>query len=423
MKVLLLSMSDLEGGAARAAYRLHQGLQQQNLDSRLLVQKKLGDDPGVMGPTSNFRKGLALTRPLLDTLPLKFYGDREKTTFSPGWLPDRLLPKVAAVHPDLINLHWLGYGLLRIETLARLRQPLVWTLHDMWAFTGGCHYNGGCDRYQQHCGSCPQLGSRGDWDLSRWVWKRKASVWKQLRLVAVSPSQWLADSARGSSLLKDHRVEVIPNGIDLEKYKPLDRAVARKILNLPIDRHLILFGAVLATGDRRKGFHLLQPALHQLRQAGWGERAELVIFGATKPENPPDLGLRTHYLGRLNDDISLALAYAAADVFVAPSTQDNLPNTVLEAIACGTPCVAFNIGGMGDLIRHQHNGYLAQPFDIGDLANGIAWILADPQRHQHLSLAARTIAAQHFSLEIQAKRYLVLFEEILSNPVTSTAAC
>ncbi|MGH7998956.1 MAG: glycosyltransferase, partial [Brasilonema sp.] len=190
--------------------------------------------------------------------------------------------------------------------------------------------------------------------------------------------------------------------------------VARGLLRLPLDKKLILFGSLKATTDKRKGFYLLQPALQNLSQAGWGDKLEVMILGAAQPENPPDIGFKTHYLGTLNDDLSLAIAYSAADTFVLPSTQDNLPNMIMEAIACGTPCVAFNIGGMPDLIEHQKNGYLVQSFDITDLVRGIIWVLENYERSQHLSHRAREKAEQEFSLEIMAKRYWNLFSKILN---------
>ena len=171
-----------------------------------------------------------------------------------------------------------------------------------------------------------------------------------------------------------------------------------------------------ATSDRRKGFHLLLPAIKKLSQWEiWQHKLELVVFGASEPVNPPDFGLKTHYLGRLNDDISLALVYAAADIFVAPSLEDNLPNTVMEALACGTPSVAFKIGGMPDMIEHQQNGYLAQPFDVEELAKGISWVLEDEKRYQKLCDRTRDKIEQEFTLEIQASKYLKLYNDILES--------
>ncbi|MCL1469350.1 glycosyltransferase family 4 protein [Argonema antarcticum] len=412
MKPLLLCKSDIQGGACRSAYRLHQGLQTIGVPSQMLVQDKVSDNSGVIGAKSPIIQKLANFRESLDFLPLKFYKQRQNTTFWPALVPDTIGSKVAKVNPDVVNLHWICRGYLQLETIAKFNKPLVWTLHDMWAFTGGCHYSEDCDRYTQSCGNCPQLQSNNKWDLSSWIWQRKSKSWQRLNLTVVTPSQWLAKCAKASSLFKDIRIEVIPYGLDLQRYKPVDKETARELLNLPQDKQLILFGS-MKTSDRRKGFHLLEPALQQLSKSGWHDRAELVVFGSSGPSSATDLGFRSHYLGRLGDDIALALVYSAADVFIAPSIQDNLPNTVLEALACGTPCVAFNIGGMPDAIEHQQNGYLAQPYKIEDLAQGIDWVLENKERHQKLSSSARQKAEQEYPLELQAQRYLSIFTEIL----------
>lgn len=414
MNVLLLNTSDITGGAARAAYRLHQGLQGIGVSSQILVQEQSSDDRAVISPKTRIAQGTSRMRVAVDALPLKFYRKRDATTFSLQWLPDGNASIIERLNPDLINLHWLGEAFVQVETIAKFNRPLVWSLHDMWTFTGGCHYSHDCTRYTASCGECPQLNSNNNWDLSRWVWQRKAKAWTNLNLTVVALSSWLAKCASSSSLLKNLRVEVIPNGLNTQKYKPIARQIARELLNLPQDKCLVLFGSLGATSDKRKGFHLLQPALQDLSQSGWQDRLELVIFGASQPENAPNLGFKAHYLGTLSDDLSLALIYSAADVFVLPSTEENLANTVMEAIACGTPCVTFNIGGMPDLIEHQKNGYLAQPYEIGDLAQGIAWILESEERHQKLSHRAREKTEQEFTMEIQARRYSSLFTEILN---------
>lgn len=415
MKILLLSTYDLQGGAARAAYRLHKGLQNIGVASQMLVQTKHSDDETVIAPLTKTDKGIAKLKPTLDALPLQFYRQRDRAHYSLQWFPDAIAPIVAKTAPDVINLHWSNDGYIKIETISNLKNPIVWTLHDMWAFTGGCHYSQDCDHYTKSCGACPQLHSHSNWDLSHWIWRRKARAWKDLNLAIVTPSEWLAKCAESSSLFQDCRIEVIPNGLDIDRYKPISRQVARDLLNLPQDKQLILFGALGATSDQRKGFHLLQPALKILGESGRRENLEMVVFGTSQPSEPLNLGLRTHYLGKLSDDISLALVYAAADVFVAPSTQDNLPNTVMEALACGTPCVAFKVGGMPDMIEHQKNGYLAQTFDSADLAMGIVWVLEDSDRHQRLSNNARKKAEQEFSLELQARRYSALLNQVLNH--------
>jgi glycosyltransferase involved in cell wall biosynthesis len=420
MKVLLCSSSDIGGGAARSAYRLHQGLQSLpdlQVNSQILVQTKLSDDFRVLAGSSKLSKGLAKLRPTLDQLPLYPYSKRDHTVFSTQWLPNSLNLLIREAAPEIINLHWICDGFIPIKALRQFQQPIVWTLHDMWAFTGGCHYSYDCDLYQQSCGNCPQLHSQKEYDLSRQIWQQKSKYWKDIDFRIVTPSHWLAKCAASSALFTNRAIEVIPYGLDLEIYKPINCQLARQILNLPPDSKLILFGAMSATSDRRKGLHLLQPALQKLhKHFDIAESPiEILVMGASQPQSPLTFGLTTHYLGKLSDDVTLALVYSASDVFVAPSLQDNLANTVLEAIACGLPVVAFNIGGMSDMITHQQNGYLAKPFDTDDFAKGISWILEDGERHLKLSHQAREKAEKEFALELQAKRYLNLFEEILTN--------
>ncbi len=410
MKILHLSTSDIEGGAARATYRLCRGLHSLNITTKMLVRAKLSADASVIAQ----RNILTKLSPTVSGLPLIIYSQRDHTMFSPQWFPDTIASQVRQINPNIVHLHWICNGYLRIETLAKFNKPLVWTLHDMWAFTGGCHYNQECQKYQNSCGACPQLNSNSTWDLSRWVWYRKSQAWKNLNLTIVTPSAWLAKCASSSSLLKNLPMKVIPNGIDINKYQPIEKNLARKLLNLPQDRQLILFVA-MSTAERRKGFHLLQPALKKLSKSNTYNNFELIILGAKQSEEDLDLGFKSNYLGRLNDDISLALVYSSADVFVAPSTQDNLPNTVMESLACGTPCVAFKIGGMSEMIEDRKNGYLAKPYEVEDLAQGISWVIGNKERQQQLSNYARQKAEQEFSLELQASRYLSLFQEVINN--------
>ena len=414
MKTLILNTFDIEGGAARAAYRLYKGLQSIGLDSHMLVQTKSSDEHMVIGPQTKIQKGFGMIRPTLDSLPLQLYPKRDNVLFSPAILPENnLVTKVESLDPDIINLHWIAGGFLKPKTLERFNKPLVWTLHDMWPFTGGCHYDEECGRYQGSCGNCPILNSSKNNDLSRWIWRRKDKAWKNLDITIVTPSHWLADCAKNSSLFRDYRIEVIPNGLDLNRFKPFDKRTAREILLLPQDKKLILFGAVNSTSDKRKGFQHLQSAMKKISDNGLGNDVEVVVFGSSEPINSLELGLKIHYLGYLPGDIALSLLYAAADIMVVPSTQENLANTVMESLSCGTPCVAFNIGGMPDMIEHKRTGYLAQPFDAKDLANGIVWVIEDEKRWQALSHQARQKVEDEFAMEFVAKRYAELYMKVL----------
>lgn len=424
--ILHLSAADQNGGAARAAYRIHAGLCRLGVGSRMLVGCKTGDDPTVISAaTSPTEKFLAFARPAIEALPIRlWYRPAVRPYFFANWVPDGLAGHAALKEADLVQLHWVGAGFLRPETIATLRKPLVWRLSDQWAFTGGCHYSGNCARYEKQCGSCPQLGSTNDRDLSHRSWERKRRSFERADLTVVTPSHWLADLARRSSLFSRFPVRVIHNGLDMDVFRPIDQRTARNLLRLPPDRPLIAFGAVHAVDDSRKGFRELVEALRILAAqqkslcsataAGPARPLpELLVFGATRPPAGIELPLETHFMGKLQDDLMLALTYSAADVFVAPSLEENFSSTVLESVACGTPVAAFRLGGMPDLVQHQENGWLATPVAPDDLARGIAWIIETPDRRRRLAETARSRALERFSLERQCRIYSDLYNELL----------
>lgn len=414
MRILLVNTYDASGGAARAALRLLSGLRALGTNASMLVKSKAIDHPHVRQPERRLVRWLLARSLSMEKLPRPFYRRRRFTVWGTNWFPTGVDREINACDADIVHLHWLGHGFVQIDALARIRRPLVWTLHDMWAFTGGCHIDQGCGRYQEACGACPQLGSTCNHDLSRWIWWRKSRAWRDLKLAIVTPSRWLAECARASSLFGGREIVVIPNGIDERVFRPRAKLVARQQLQLVMDRKLILFGALDSTTEPNKGFHLLRPCLQRLASDGWRERAVAVVFGASAPVVPVDLGLGASYVGRIDDDDRLAALYAAADVFVAPSLQENLSNTVMEALSCGTPSAAFAIGGMPDMIEHERNGYLARPYECDDLARGIAWILEDDQRHQRLSERARAKVLEDYTLSQVAQRYKALYDRVLS---------
>lgn len=412
MRILTVNAADLEGGAARAAYRLHVGLQRLGHDPSMLVQGRTSDDHRVMGPRTRMEKFMARTRPLLDGWPARRYPGLGNKLFSPSWLPGGTLVERINAHPaDVVHFHWITAGMLRPEDLLRVRKPMVWSLHDMWAFTGGCHYDEECGRWKQACGACPMLGSSKEHDLSRRVHDRKRRAFAQLKdkLTVVGLSRWMASCASQSSLMRDLHVVNLPNPIDTQAFKPVDRRVAKEILGLPLDRPLVLFGAVNATADPRKGFAHLSAALKNLPVGS----VELAVLGASRPAVPPDLGHAMHYIGRLHDDASLCVLYNAADVTVVPSLQENLSNTVVESLACGTPVVAFNIGGNSDMVDHGVNGALAPAFDADAMAEGIRWVL-EPLRKEALRTAARSIAVERFGETAVCRRYEALYEQAIA---------
>jgi glycosyltransferase involved in cell wall biosynthesis len=232
-------------------------------------------------------------------------------------------------------------------------------------------------------------------------------------MIIVAPSRWLGEIAGTSSLFSDLCVEIIPNGLDTQTFRPIDQNTARELLRIPKGKRILLFGCVNAFSDTRKGVHFLKRALKKIKGLGVAKDLELAVFGASNPPKDVNFGFKTHYLGYLRDDIPLVLAYSASDVFVAPSLQENLSNAVMESLACGTPCVAFDIGGMPDMIEHKKNGYLSRPFDVEALAQGLLWVIEDSSRLKELSERARKKAVCEFDLQVQARRYHNLFERII----------
>lgn len=412
MNVLIVNTTDIQGGAARAAYRLHRALLNEGIDSQMLVNDKSGDDYTVLAPDNLGMKAWVKVRDVVDRLPTWFYQNRSSTLFSPAWVPfSDVVKRINAINPDVVHLHWIAAGMIRVEDIAKINAPVVWSLHDMWALTGGCHYNEGCEGYLKQCGNCKVLGSATSYDLSRWVFNRKARYFaKHPNLAIIGLSRWLAGCAKNSSLFKNNMVVNLPNPIDTQVFAPLAKSNSRSLLNLPSDKKLILFGAMDSVSDPRKGFHELAESLNRLKLID----TELVVFGSSQPKKALDFGFKAHYLGHLHDVVSLRLLYSAADVMVVPSLQENLSNAIMESLGCGTPVVAFNVGGNGDMIDHRKNGYLAQPFDSQDLAAGIDWIL-NTSNYSELAENARTKVLQEFDSRIVAKKYIALYESILAN--------
>jgi len=413
MKVVHLAYADGGGGAFKAAYRIHTGLRDLGLASTMLVSKRTTQDPDVRDAGSPAGRLWSPISTYLDVLPWTLLRAPRHDFSSLAWVGTGVPRRVRALSPDLVQLHWICSGFLRVEELAKLRSPIVWRLADMWPFAGAEHYVGGDERFRRGYTAATRPPEERGIDLNRWVWQRKRRTYARISaLTVVTPSRWLARCARESLLFRECRIEVIATGQDIKTYRPIPKLLARQILCLPADATLVM-AASMGISEKRKGVtHLLQ-ALESVRD----KRYQLLLLG-----DPPSEGLATpvecHWLGRLNDDISLALAYSAADVFVAPSTEENLANTVIEAMACGVPCVAFDIGGMPDIIRPQYNGYLAKPFDAADLARGIVTILESSDTRARLSHEARATVAREFSAELQARRYASLYEELLAHKAT-----
>ena len=413
MKVVHLSSSDGGGGAARAAYRLHQSLQASGVDSEMFVNSAVAGDWTVFGPQTRGRKFWNLLRGAAALLITRTLKTNNLILHSPAFLRSGWPTKVNKSDADVVHIHWTAGEMLSIADLRRIKKPIVWTLHDMWAFSGAEHYSEDFrwrDGYRRDNRPLYESG----FDLNRWTWRRKRRAWRR-KIQVVAPSSWLADCAKASKLMKGWPVEQIFLPLDVHVWEPVDQSVARELLGLPNGVPLLLFGAAGGGNDPRKGFDLLLDSIRHLEGVVPG--LHVVIFGQMEPSSPPNLGFPLHYAGHITDDVSLRLLYSACDVFALPSRQDNLPLTVVEALSCGTPVVAFDHSGPPSIVKHKKTGYLAEYLDSEDFAAGVAWVLGQ-MNPALLRIKARKYAEQAFDADSIAAKHLELYRKVLASADT-----
>ena len=419
MKILHINHEDAHRGAARMAYRLHHGLLSIGVNSSMLVAKKITEDATIIGPEGLLQRTLNMARPQLGKLVLKWQQNDNSTLHSMNVFPSGLHRRINATDVDVVHLHWINGEMMSIPEVARIQKPIVWTFHDMWAFSGAEHVvlneNEADARFRVGYRHDNRNLSHKGFDIDRWIWLLKKKYWHNKRFQVVTPSRWLGQCVRDSFLMNSQEVTVIPNGIDVQRYRPMcSRSMARDFLGLPQEKSLILFGAIRGDRDPNKGFSLLRGALQRLIQDEGGKRSELVVFGANQPEADLDVGMQAHYLGHLYDDLTLAMVYTACDVMVVPSLKESFHLTALEAMACGTPVVAFAATGLLDLVKHQQTGYLARPYEVEDLAAGIAWVLNDRTRQLDLSEQARHQVVSMYDICDIARKYLDVYKNAAS---------
>ena len=429
---LQLNASVSDGGAARAALRVHLALQGHGSPHgwisgfRALAGTFPPQDAEIGLPKRQTMLWRRL-RPRLTQLRKRRWKTLNPALHSIAWPDTGLGAELAAATAQgafhVLNLHWLGDSSLSIEEIGRLPCPVVWTLHDQWAFSGAEHYSPLPEyaseetlpvrfvrAYEQS--TCPEL-ERGC-DLNRWTWQRKQRCWRK-PMTLICPSDWMASCVRRSALMAEWPCHVIPNPLNPQQWFPIAPDLARTVLGLPRESPLVLFGAMGGTNDPRKGSDLLAQALPHLAAqcADLSKPPQLVIFGQQQDADESDICLPVHYLGHLQDDISLRLAYSAADVMVVPSRLDNLPNTATEAMACGTPVVAFRTGGLPEIVEHGISGMLAEAFDPAALAQCIADVLLNPQHQRAMGMRARQKAETEWNPDRIAADYAEVYSEAL----------
>lgn len=416
-RVMHLSTSDLGGGAARAAFRLHQSLKIEGEDSQMFVADRQSHDPLVhhFHPSDGLRQRVsrAAWKEFLrrqqsryqETRPQGCEHFRDDRSVYGGDLLDQM------PHADIINLHWVAdfVDYRKFLPEAATATPLVWTLHDMNPFTGGCHYDLGCGRYEAHCGACPQLGSRQEDDLSRKIHQRKESAFARIdpeMIRIVAGSRWLATAARNSQLFSRFQVRTIHCGVDTKVFRPRDRYELRAALGIPMSAFVVLFAADHVQ-NQRKGLALLLEALRQTKSS-----REIYLLSVGDGSGPIDVPFPHIHLGRFTSDLMLSIFYSAGDCFVIPSLQEVFGLTALEAMACATPVVGFAAGGIPDMVLPGETGLLARTGDVGELSERIRWMIDHPDERRAMGEKARALVEKRFTYAEQARQYISLYEEL-----------
>lgn len=415
MRVLIVNTAERTGGAAIAANRLLQALNSNGVEARMLVRDRKTDAPDVVNIPQSWR------------LKANFLWERGVIWMANGLSKQNLFQVDIANAgtditrmevfrwADVIHLHWVNQGFLSLKDLERIMatgKPVVMTMHDQWYFTGICHYSASCDKYQSQCCNCPIIKGIG-MDMAQRVFDRKRAIYKGRNLTFVGCSRWMADLARQGVLTQGHTVTNVPNAINTDVFKPLDKTLARKKYGLPMDQRLLLFGAQRIT-DKRKGFRYLAEACEHIsmHHPTLPDHLGVVVLGGDAESVKSALPLPVYTINYLSNEAEIAELYNAVDLFVTPSLQDNLPNTIVEAMSCGTPCVGFNVGGIPEMISHQQDGYVADYCDSIDFAQGITWCLND-NRYASLSQQARSSALANYSEPIAAQRYQAVYQSAI----------
>ncbi|MEQ4659670.1 MULTISPECIES: glycosyltransferase [Providencia] len=415
MKILHISHSDLIGGAARAAYRLHMAQLDSGIDSQMLVRNKLSDHWSISGPSTRFEKSCNLFRSPIGHYINKLQRSHNVNFHSGDWLPSRWAKKINSSNIDIVHLHWVAGETMSIEDIGRIKKPIVWTLHDMWPFCGTEHVTNYDENARWKIGYSSSNRNNLDkgLDLDKLVWLRKKKAWKKQYMHIVAPSNWMAECAKNSILFKDYPIIIIPNALDTDIYKPLDKFFCRNLLNLPLNKTIILFGAMGGGKDTNKGFDLLIASLNYLSQKIDNKKIMCLIFGQSKPQEFTNLPFETRWLGHVHDDTTLCSIYNAADIMIVPSRTENLPQVATEAHSCGTPVVAFNTTGLKDIVTHLQTGYLATPFEPFDMCKGIEYVINGQEKNHNIATNAREKSINSWTPNIIVNKYLNVYLDIM----------
>ena len=404
MKVLHVSTYDGNGGAGRAAFALHRAMCDHNIDSSMLVAQKSSNDSHVRETGGNRWKAAQFA----DRKLWNLQKSANSSWRSPAYFGSLNADVLNASDADVINLHWVTNGFLSIKEISRITKPLVWSLYDMWVFSGAEHY--GADeldpRWRGGYTKSNRLPNDRGIDIDRRTWERKHHFWtKPMHLVPAST--WLADRAASSELASTWPITRIAHVVDTDVFTPMDRMSARRLHNLPAEIPLVLFLSSAGIGDPRKGWDLLAQSIERVKRQV--PNIEVVVAGPSTPEYQLPCGTKIHWVGHIEGNQALRSLYATANVVAVPSREDNMPLTAMEAQSVGIPVVAFNIGGLPDIVVDNESGSLASAFVTEELASGIIRSLGKVS--DGYSSTARTHAVATWSPDVVVRSYVEVYQE------------
>ncbi len=411
LKISHLSNSDIIGGAGIAAYRIHKALLKKEINSRLFVNNYYSGDHTVIPPKDKIHKLNSIFKPQIINPLKKLLITKNKALHSLSILPSNWPKFLNNSDTDVVHLHWVQNEMISIRDIGNIRKPIVMNTHDMWPFCGAEHLSFNI-RWEEGYSKNNRPIDESGYDLNKYIWKLKKRYWVNPFHI-VSPSRWMAKCVKNSALMKNWPCEVIPNCIDTEKWRPLNKTFSRKLLNLPQNKIILTFGTFNSNNQFHKGFDLLKKSLDNLKTKN--KDINLVIFGQSEPKYPINYGFQTHYLGQLKDSYSLKALYSASDILLVPSRIESFCNTACEANACGVPVVSYRVGGLIDIVDHKETGYLASPFDIKDFTEGIIWALNQINLDKKLNTLTRRKAIKKWDYSVISKKYENLYKKIIFN--------
>ncbi|NIM10839.1 MAG: glycosyltransferase [Candidatus Aminicenantes bacterium] len=428
MNILIINTSDIMGGAARAAYRLHKGLNRIGINSLMLTKIMKSQDERVLQANLPVDDDSSIELEIIDLITKNYIKNNRtnlsNTFYSLGYPGYDLASMKIMDRVDLINLHWVAgfQSTESISSLLKLGKPVVWTLHDQNPFTGGCHYSAGCTLYESDCNTCPQLAN-DPYNFSYYNLKNKVTHFQDKNITIVSPSQWLANLARHSMVFRNSNVVTIPNSIEINVFTPQNKGTAKRKLGIAESCLTVLTGAS-GWREKRKGFSeflsTMRYCLKNKKFKSLVDAGELLLLCFGTPANEMDrLKIPYQSFGHVHSDEKLCDIYNAADIFVFPSVEDNLPNTILEAMACATPVIAFNTGGMPDMINDGGTGRLVPFRDVEKLAAALLDLIFNAGVRNQIGKRSRKLMENNYKLEDQAQNYAGLFYKLLPRGTTS----